>query len=190
MSVHVHLTPINNPDYFTRRDLPCPPELKNARYGATYRLAHINMCLAMRDVVRAAGPSPDGARAEVFYEVESLTALEELLRDDPYVIGKVWTAWTARPLVHVVPPAGLVDVCLDGSRRITVVEGKVADGASTVAALRRLRNEEALAIGGVTDDGMLIAWVREAEPAAAVKRLAASRADVRGTSSRPLVWVL
>jgi hypothetical protein len=140
--------------------------------------------------VRAAGPSLDGTRADVFYEVESLAALDELLRNDPYVIGGVWAAHTLRTLDHFVEPAGLIDVCLDGSRRVVVVEAKVPDRGLALSALRRLRDAETLAVGGIFEDGTVVAWLRTSDSAEALERLAEGGLKMQAPSSRSLVWVL
>jgi uncharacterized protein YciI len=189
--VFYRLSTVNAPDYFDRRDLPCPSSLKMARYGATYRLAHINMCLDMRSTIRAAGPSPDGTGAQVFYSVPSMDALEEILRNDPYVIGGIWTSWSIEHLNDFIAPLSEVPVCLDGSRRVTVVEAPVSDRHSAISALQRLRDEGVLAAGGITDGGTAIVWMSTGDHEETLNQLRGSGIDVsRKPRVYPMIWAL
>jgi hypothetical protein len=189
--MHLHLKAVNASDYFERREAPCPKDLKMSRYGATFRLAHINMCLDMRTVVRAAGPSPEGGGAEVFYSVPDMQAMEALLRDDPYVIAGVWSSWSIRTLVEFIEPVTQQAVCLDGSRRVTAVESPVSDQNCALSALMRLRNEQSLAVGGITSDGTAIAWMTTPDKPMALRQVKDSGLSVGAEpSSRSMIWVL
>lgn len=190
-SVYLHFRSTNAPDYFARRDMPCPRTLKMSRYGATYRLAHINMCLDMRSIVRAAGPSPDGTGAEIFYDVTDTNALEEILRDDPYVLSGVWSSWRTRQLVDFIEPPSQVLPCLDGTRRVTAVEVAMKDCPTATATLRRLQEEEILAVGGVTADAVAIAWICDSDQDEALRRFNRSALEVSGApAAHPMIWVL
>jgi hypothetical protein len=186
-----HFTSVNAPDYFSRRDQSCPSDLKMSHYGATYRLAHINMCLDMKSTIRAAGPNPRGNGAEVFYSVDSESVLHSLLRDDPYVISGVWTAWSTRLLRELIEPTTRPEVCLDGSRRITAIEAPVADCDSARESLERLRDQNQLAIGAITGNDVAIAWLRVEDREQALSVFHDSGIKLAGSpSAYPMVWVL
>lgn len=189
--MHLHLRAVNASDYFQRRDRPCPGDLSAARYGPTYRLAHINRCLDMRSTVRAAGPSPEGTGADVIFSFETKSALQEFLDSDPYVVGGVWTSWSIRELTEWVEPVTQIPVCLDGTRRITVLEEPVSDPRSTVSALRRLQDQGSLALGSLAADGMAVAWMRTSDHQEALDLWRAVGMNASGkASARSLVWVL
>lgn len=153
-------------------------------------MAHINMCLDMRSVVRAAGPVVDGTRADVFYEVASRAALDDLLRDDPYVISGVWASLRLRTLEHFVEPLSMIEVCLDASRGVVTVEGRVTDERHALSALRRMRDAEVVAVGGLFEDGTVVAWVRTSGPSEALACLARGGLELQSAVCQSLVWVL
>lgn len=189
--MYLHFRSSNASDYFKRRDLPCPPNLKMARYGSTYRLAHINMCLDMRAIFRAAGPSPEGTSAEIFYQLSGAQQLDELLRDDPYVVGGIWASWSIRRLVDFVEPLSPIPVCLDGTRRVTAVELSAKDPRAATVALQRLRDAQTLAVGGVTEDEVAIAWMRTVDVEEAVHLLQVSGVEAAARpSTHSMIWVL
>jgi hypothetical protein len=191
VNMYLHFKSVNAADYFERRDLPYPRSSKLAHYGPTYRLAHINMCLALRSVYRAAGPLPDGTGAEIFFDVADQNELEERLRDDPYVIGGIWTSWSFRPLVEILVPTEQPPVCLDGSRVVTAVEATVSDGSLAMNALRYLRDEGLLAVGGVTVDGIAIAWLPCSGYQKASQLLRQQKIHLTGDlRTHSIVWVL
>lgn len=191
--MYLYFRSVDAPDYFERRDRPFPTHLSASRYGATQREAHINMYLAMRDAkaVLAAGPSPDGVTADAVFNFESMDAFEEFLKDDPYVIGGVWTSWSVQPLNDCVAPITQIPVCWDGTRRITVVEEPVEDSASAAALLRTLQNQGSVVFGGIAADGMAIAWMHTSDHDEALRlwSSAGMNASAKATC-RSLVWVL
>jgi uncharacterized protein YciI len=189
--MYLHLRAVNAVDYFQRRDKPCPRNLSTAHYGTTYRLAHINRCLDLRSIVRAAGPSPEGATADVIYSFESRSALEEFLDTDPYVIGGVWTSWSVRHLIEWIEPVTQIPVCMDGTRRITLIEEPVKDREAIAAALRRLRDQGSLGLGTISDDGVAVGWMCMPDHEEALNVWKGAGMNVSGkASARSLVWVL
>jgi uncharacterized protein YciI len=191
--VYLYFRSVDAPDYFERRDRPFPAHLSASRYGPTHRVAHITMYLAARDAGRVlgAGPSPDGVTADCIFNFESRDAFDEFLKDDPYVIGGVWTSWSVLDLNEFVAPIGAIPVCWDGTRRITVVEESVEDPDRAAAALRTLQDQGSLVLGGIGADGTVIAWMHASDPeqASSLWRGVGMNASAKATC-RPLVWVL
>jgi len=185
--VYLHFESINAPDYFERRDLPCPSGSKMAHFGSTYRRAHVNMCLSMRSIYRAAGPSPDGAGAEIFFDVADIQALQALLREDPYVIGGIWKSWKVRQLVHLLVPLGPIPICLDGSRVVTALEWAVSDRHAAIEGLHELQRKGMLAVGAVTEEGTAIAWLHNRESVDLTRQHLKLSGELRTHS---MVWVL
>lgn len=185
-----HLVATNSADYFERRDRPFPRELQNAEYGATHRLAHINRWLATRDICRTAGPSIDGAIADTFLCTPDRKALDEFLRTDPYVVGGVWEKVDIAPFVQITEFGATVEACLDGSRRVTAIEGTLTSNPTVTAALEKMRSDGKLVVGGVREGDRFIAWVRPPEATEAVRLLGTYGIEPDGLKTRTMVWVL
>ena len=189
--IALHLSPSNSADYFERRDRALDRDLPGAEYGSTYREAHIRRCLAMRHVVVAAGPSTDGRRADVFYQVDDVEHLERVVEGDPYVYGGVWVDRPLRIFREFVEPQGRVPVCLDGSRQITAVEGEILNRDRALANLRAMRARERLVCGGIFEKSRALAWVRVRDPGEATAWLVESGGWApEGLATHSMVWVL
>jgi len=137
------------------------------------------------------GPAPDGRTADVTYRAEDAGHVERLITEDPYWRGGVWKGHEVRPFSRFVDRLALPPVVLDGSRRLTVVEGGAGDPGRAEAALVTLRDGGRVEFGGVVDDGRTYALVRSAAEDEARRWLAESGAfDAAHLTSRPLLYVL
>ncbi len=177
IAVHVAVTAAA--DYFTRRE--------------AHRHAHIERLLGLRARGRliAGGPAPDGRTADLFYRLERAEDLKRLIEEDPYYTGGVWTAYASRSFAQFVEPWEQPPVVLDGSRRVTILEGAATDPDMAQVALVELRGAGRLLFGGSFDGRETLAALRSADPAEATGWLAETgfwRPD--GLAARPLIHVL
>lgn len=175
--VHVVLTCA--PDYLTRRE--------------PYRQAHIERLVELRarGAVVGGGPAPDGLTAELVYRLRRPVDLPPLIEEDPYYTGGAWTAYASRGFSQFVEPWTEPPVVLDGSRRVTVVEGPTDDPDMAQLALVELRGAGRLLFGGLLDGRATLAVMRAADAAEATGWLAGAgvwRAD--RLAARPLIHVL
>ncbi|PYN13711.1 MAG: hypothetical protein DME06_06255, partial [Candidatus Rokuibacteriota bacterium] len=124
--LHVRVTTAD--DYLRRRE--------------PHRKAHIARLdgLRARGLVVGGGPAPDGRRAEIVYRAAGGARLRRLVEEDPYWRGAVWRAYAPRRFRHFVDRLAPPAVVLDGTRRLTVVEGPTRDAASAPDALLQLRD--------------------------------------------------
>jgi uncharacterized protein len=155
---HVAVTTV--PDYLTRRE--------------AYRHAHIDRLVTLRErgVVIAAGPAPDGRSVDIFYRVRQAPELAPLVEEDPYYRGGVWTAYASRSFSQFIEPWEAPPIVLDGSRRVTIVEGATADPDTAQLALVELRGAGRLVFGGLFDGTETLAVLRSPDAAEAVAWLA------------------
>lgn len=141
---HAAVTTVDD-DYVTRRE--------------PHRRAHIERLLGLRQagLVIGGGPAPDGKTADIFYRVQQAMQLEAIVEEDPYWVGGVWTRYTPRSFKEFIEPWELVPPVLDGSRRVTIVEGPTEDHDMAQFALIELRGAGRVAFGGFFEDGMTLA---------------------------------
>jgi uncharacterized protein len=166
-------------DYLTRRE--------------AHRAAHLDRIVALRarGLCLGGGPAPDGRSADLFYRVEQPGDVERLVEEDPYFTGGVWTAYRARSFSEFLEPWELPPVVVDGSRRVTLVEGETADVEMAAFALIEARGAGHMAFGGFFPGGHTLALMRSSDAAAAVEGLARSGLWSAGTlRGRPLLHVL
>lgn len=143
-------------DYLTRRE--------------THRRAHLERLQGLRAVgiVIGGGPAPDGKSADLFYRLQQPTQLKPAIEEDPYWLGGAWTGYAPRSFSQFVEPWEMVEPVVDGSRRVTIVEGPVADHDMAQFALIEMRGAGRLAFGGFFEDGETLALVKSADPAEAI----------------------
>jgi len=147
--IHVAITAAE--DYSTRRE--------------AYRRQHIERVVGLRagGLVVGAGPSPDGRTADIVYRLARADDLKRAVEEDPYWTGGVWTGYTPRSFAQFVEPWDLPPLVLDGSRKVTVVEGTVRDPDMAQFALIELRGAGRLAFGGFFPDGETFALCRTSD---------------------------
>lgn len=177
--IAVHAAVTTAPDYLARRE--------------AYRQEHIQRLVQLRErgAVIAAGPAPDGRRVDVFYRLRRPADLAALVEEDPYYVGGAWTAYAPRSFSQFVEPWGKPPVVLDGSRRVTVVEGPTGDPDMAQLALVELRGAGQLVFGGLLDEQETLAVMRTAEAAEAVGWLAGTGFwAAERLAARPLLHVL
>src|SRR5438034_4374575 len=107
-------------DYATRRE--------------AYRRSHIERLQGLRaaGILICGGPAPDGKTADIFYRLQQPGQLKNAIEEDPYWTGGVWTRYEPRSFAQFVEPWEMVPVVLDGSRKVTIVEGPVTDHAMEI----------------------------------------------------------
>ena len=174
---HVAVTTVD--DYLTTRE--------------PHRLAHIERLAGLRagGAVIGGGPAADGKTADIFYRLQQPSQLERIVEEDPYRIGGVWTAWTWRSFKGFVEPWEQPQLVLDGSRRVTVVEGPTTDEDMAQFALIELRGAGRIAFGGFFDGGATLALARTEDAAESRGWFAESGFwDADRLTTRPLLYVL
>lgn len=158
-----------------------------------HRHAHIERLAGLRHIgaVIGGGPAPDGRGADIVYRLQQPAQLEPAIEEDPYWRAGAWTGYTPRSFSQFVEPWQAPEIVLDGSRRATVVEGRVADPDMAEFALIELRGAGRLAFGGFFEGGETFALCRTAEAGEALgwfRDTAFWAADT--LRARPLLWVL
>jgi uncharacterized protein len=166
-------------DYLTRRE--------------AHRRAHIERLQALRSggVFVGGGPAPDGKTADVFYRVPQAPDLDTVIREDPYWVSGSWTRYEPRSFAGFVEPWELPPVVLDGSRRVTIVEGPTTDHDMAQFALIEMRGAGRLAFGGFFADGQSLAVARTPDADAAVGWFRETGFwNAEALTGRPLLYAL
>lgn len=132
---------------------------------APHRQAHFERIVALRaqGLVIGGGPAPDGRTADVFYHVAQASDVVQLIEDDPYYLGKVWSTYTLKTFSQFMEPWELPPVVTDGSRRATLVEGVALEPDMATFALIELRGAGRLAFGGFFEGGATLGLMKTAD---------------------------
>ena len=140
-----------------------------AKRGA-HRRAHLERLQGLRaaGICLLGGPSPDGATADLVYRLQRPEQLTFAIEEDPYWTGGLWTTYTPRSFAEFVEPFAPAPLVVDGSRRVTIVEGPCADHGLGQLALVQLRGEGRLHLGGFFSGGQTWAVMKSAEAAEAI----------------------
>jgi uncharacterized protein len=154
---HVGITAAE--DYRTRRE--------------HHRKAHLDRIIALRaaGLSLGGGPAPDGRTADLFYRVDQPADVTRLVEEDPYFTGGVWTAYNAKSFSRFLERWELPPVVIDGSRRVTLVEGLAADVEMASFALIEARGAGRMAFGGFFADGQTLCLMRASDPDEAIASL-------------------
>ena len=167
------------PDYWERRD--------------AYRQSHLERIVGLRGqgLVIGGGPTPDGSAADIFYRVGQPGDVIPLIEGDPYYLGKVWAAYTLSAFSQFIEPWELPPVVLDGSRRVTLVEGQAPEVDMATFALIELRGAGRMAFGGFFQHGATLALMRAPDASEALAWLGETGFWSEGTlTARSLLHVL
>ena len=174
-----HIAVTAAPDYLTRREV--------------YRRAHIERLQGLRanGILIGGGPSADGTTADIFYRLQQPAQLKFAIEEDPYWTGGVWTRYEPKSFSQFVEPWEMAPIVLDGTRRLTIVEGPTAQHDMAQFALIEMRGAGRLAFGGFFDGGSTLAVVKTAEADEAIRWFAeTSFWKPDALTSRPWLHVL
>ena len=138
-----------------------------------HRAAHLERLVALRTrgLCVGGGPAPDGRTADVLYRTEQPGDLTRLIEEDPYVTGGVWIAYRVRTFSQFLEPWEVPPLVLDGSRRVTLVEGETPDVEMASFALIEARGAGRMTLGGFFPDGRTLCLMRASDPDEAVASL-------------------
>jgi uncharacterized protein len=133
---------------------------------APYRQAHLARIseLRARGLVVGAGPSPDARSADLFFRTPAADVVERLVEEDPYYTGGVWKRYVTAAFSQFLEPWTLPPIVIDGSRRVTIVEGRAPDLDMATLALIEARGQRRLVFGGFLGDGGTLVVMNSAEP--------------------------
>jgi uncharacterized protein YciI len=136
--MHVAITTVE--DYVARRE--------------PHRRTHIERLTGLRaaGIVVGGGPAPDGRSVDLVYRLPQAAQLQTIVEEDPYWTGGAWTGYAPRSFAAFVEPWAQLPLVLDGSRRATIVEGRVVEPDMAQFALIELRGAGRLAFGGFFPD--------------------------------------
>jgi len=174
-----HVGIISADDYLERR--------------AGHREAHLARITELRRLgfVIGGGPSPDGKTADLVYRSPQAGDLKRLIEEDPYWTGGVWKAWQPRDFSQFLEPSATPPVVLDGSRKVTIVEGLAPDVEMASFALIEARGGGRMAFGGFFPGGATWAIMRSTEPDKTLADLEETGFWKPGSlAARPLLHVL
>ena len=166
-------------DYLTRRE--------------AHRRAHIERLQGLRamGILIGGGPAPDGKTADIFYRLQQPAQLKNAIEEDPYWLGGVWTSYTPRSFTEFVEPWQMVPVALDGSRRVTIVEGPAVDHDMAQFSMIEMRGAARVAFGGFFEGGQTLALMNTSDAGEALgwfRDTGFWAAD--GLTARPFLHVL
>lgn len=174
---HVAITAAD--DYLTRRE--------------AHRRAHLERLQGLRaaGILIGGGPAPDGRTADIFYRLQQPAQLEHAIEEDPYWTGGVWTRYEPRSFAQFVEPWEMLPVVIDGSRKVTIVEGPTADHDMAQFALIEMRGAGRVHLGGFFEGGRTLALAKSADPQEAIGWFAETGFWKPGAlTARPLLHVL
>jgi uncharacterized protein YciI len=151
-----HIAVTTAPDYLTRRE--------------PHRREHIERLQGLRaaGILIGGGPSPDGTTADLVYRLQQPGQIKHAMEEDPYWTSGSWTAYEPRSFTQFVEPWEMVPVVLDGSRRVTIVEGVTVDHDMAQFSLIEMRGAGRLAFGGFFEGGETFALTNTADGAEAL----------------------
>ncbi len=143
---HVAIT--THPDYAAKRE--------------PHRRAHIERLTGLRQLgaVIGGGPAPDGSGVDLVYRLQQPSQLQPAIEEDPYWVGGAWTAYRERSFTELVEPWQLPPIVLDGSRRITIVEGRMTDPDMAQFVMIEMRGAGRLLFGGAFADGATLGFMK------------------------------
>ena len=166
-------------DYVTRRE--------------AHRRTHIERLQGLRaaGILIGGGPAPDGKTADIFYRLQQPAQLKHAIEEDPYWTGGVWTRYEPRSFGQFVEPWEQVPVVLDGSRKVTIVEGPTTDHDMAQFALIEMRGAGRVSFGGFFENGHTLAVANTPDPAPAIAWFEETSFWKPGAlTARPLLHVL
>ena len=136
-----HIAVTTAEDYLTRRE--------------PHRRQHIERLQGLRaaGILIGGGPAPDGTGVDLVYRLQQPGQIKHAMEEDPYWTSGAWTAYEPRSFTQFVEPWEMVPVVLDGSRRVTIVEGATADHDMAQFSLIEMRGAGRLAFGGFFEGG-------------------------------------
>jgi uncharacterized protein YciI len=136
-----------------------------------HRHAHIERLRGLRaaGLLVGGGPAPDGTSVDLFCRLQHPEQARDIVEEDPYWSGGAWTGYVRRSFAQFVEPWEMPPVVLDGSRRVTIVEGPTGDLSMAEFALIEMRGAGRIAFGGFFEDGgsLALARTRDGEQARA-----------------------
>ena len=175
--VHVSIT--THPDYLAKRE--------------PHRRAHIERLTGLRELgaVIGGGPAPDGSTVDLVYRLQQGEQLTPAIEEDPYWVGGAWTAYRERSFTEFVEPWQLPPIVLDGSRRVTIVEGHMTDPDMAQFVMIEMRGAGRLVFGGAFADGATLGVMKTEDPEEATRWFADTGFwEPESLAARPLLYVL
>jgi uncharacterized protein YciI len=174
-----HVAVTTHPEYLARRE--------------PHRHAHIERLAGLRQLgaLIGGGPAPDGSSVDLVYRLQQPAQLKPAMEEDPYWLGGAWTGYRERSFAEFVEPWQLPPIVLDGSRRVTVVEGQITDADMAQFVMIEMRGAGRLAFGGAFPGGATLG-VMKSEDAEEAKAWFAETGfwDPASLTARPLLHVL
>jgi uncharacterized protein len=174
-----HIAVTTAEDYLTRRE--------------PHRREHIERLQGLRaaGILIGGGPAPDGVGADLVYRLQQPGQIKNAMEEDPYWTSGAWTAYEPRSFTQFVEPWEMVPVVLDGSRRVTIVEGTTSDHDMAQFTLIEMRGAGRLAFGGFFEGGETFAVTRTTDGAEALTWFAETGFwKPGGLTARPFLHVL
>jgi uncharacterized protein YciI len=132
-------------DYLTRRE--------------AYRREHLERLQGLRaaGILIGGGPAPDGTSADLFYRLQQPGQIKHAIEEDPYWTGGAWVGYEPRSFAQFVEPWEMPPVVVDGSRKVTIVEGPTAEHDMAQFALIEMRGAGRVHLGGFFEGGQTLA---------------------------------
>jgi uncharacterized protein YciI len=144
----LHVAIETHPDYAAKRE--------------PHRLAHIERLTGLRQLgaVIGGGPAPDGSRVDLVYRLQQPAQLKPAIEEDPYWVSGAWTAYRERSFAEFVEPWQLPPIVIDGSRRVTIVEGRMDDPDMAQFVMIEMRGAGRLILGGAFPDAATLGFMK------------------------------
>jgi uncharacterized protein YciI len=158
-----------------------------------YRQANLEYLLDLRarGVMIAGGPAPDGRSCDLFCRAQQPGDIRTLVESSPFFASGLWTGYAPRSFAQFLEPWESPVPRPDETRTATLVEGAAPDPEMASFALIEARGAGQLLLGGFFPGGECVAFMRSADPAAAVAALEASGVFAAGSlRPRSLVHVI
>ena len=174
-----HVAIATHPDYVDKRE--------------PHRRAHIERLAGLRQLgaVIGGGPAPDGSTVDLVYRLQQPAQLKPAIEEDPYWLAGAWTGYRERSFTEFVEPWELPPIVLDGSRRVTAVEGRMTDPDMAQFVMIELRGAHRLAFGGAFPGGETFGLMNTEDADAAKSWFAETGFwEPASLTARPLLHVL
>ena len=175
----LHVAIETHPDYAAKRE--------------PHRLAHIERLTGLRQLgaVIGGGPAPDGSRVDLVYRLQQPAQLKPAIEEDPYWVSGAWTAYRERSFAEFVEPWQLPPIVIDGSRRVTIVEGRMNDPDMAQFVMIEMRGAGRLLLGGAFPDAATLGFMKTEDAEEAKAWFAETGFWVpESLTARPLLHVL